>query len=419
MLRTQPAVQPSSALGVCLLAQTVVSRTVAAKATPAAALPLQPQQSPQGALEALRVLAPGTPWSPRFMPGPATIVSSSGLDFIDFIVGMDAREADSRFRDAQTFRTLFPCPNAAPEPPPRTAERRSGSGLNLKQLTSFRDHVTRNLAPTVAHGFVKATAATRQPRASSSSTAAGAGQTAVGSRPGHELSSQQHPSLDHRGQPSRPPPAQPTAVLAGAVNNIVPAESLHGLRPIAADSALPSSLPPLGPVDAKWPSEDLGAATRSPTAASPATLAAVVTAELDSPSPLLDAAPLFAALACGGGSWALLLPTSPHVARGDGAPPGDDTARPAPGEAGGGTAPLPERGPALLPPQPQPSAASGAVVEEQSGTGLTVATAVAAAAAAESAPQRRRRGSRVARVADAGRRGGAGAGAGTMTAAWM
>ncbi|GLC75518.1 hypothetical protein PLESTF_001646700 [Pleodorina starrii] len=337
-----------------------------------------------GALEAPRFQASVVPFPDwRSMPGPSTITQSSGLDFTNFIVGMDAGEAANRFCDAETFRMLVPgatmsarmCDRgptaAASEPPPRTAERRSGSGLNLKQLTSFRDHVTRNLAPTVAHGFVKATAAIRQPRArSSTSTAAGAGQT-----------------------------AQPTAASSGPVNNAVPAERLLGLRPIvaAADSALPSRAQ-LAPVEDRAPSETAnGTATRTAAATAEAAVAAAMTSaaaavELpDSPSPLLDAAPpLFSALACGAGVDS------------------SSTNEPLCSGASSGT---------LLLMLPTSDVEASAAAEALQGMAAAARVAVAASAAS----QRRRRGSRTARVGDAGRRAG-GAGEGTASgggAAWL
>ncbi|GLC37570.1 hypothetical protein PLESTB_001672600 [Pleodorina starrii] len=457
-----PTLPPQSprAPGACSLALSAVPRSrdiITKAASPAsAALVLRSQDDligppfygsshvmHHGALEAPRFQASVVPFPDwRSKPGPSTIAQSSGLDFINFIVGMDAGEAANRFRDAETFRILVPGATmparmsdrdptaAAPEPPPRTAERRSGSGLNLKQLTSFRDHVTRNLAPTVAHGFVKATATTRQSRASSSTSsgAAGAGQT-----------------------------AQPTAASSGPVNNAVPAERLLRLRPIAAaaDSALPSPAAPAGPIEDRAPSETArinAAATRTATrAASPEAAEAAVPAAMasttaaaaelrDSSCPLLDAGPLFSALACGAGvdcsgassgTLLLMLPTSdggcgddaPNAPTAAAAAAAASATRSMGGEAG--------RRPPCCFSSPSSPAADSTVEANAAAAAIPEAPQCRAAAAAarvvaavSAAPQRRRRGSRTARVGDAGRRaGGAGAGEGEGTArggaAWL
>ncbi|GIL69965.1 hypothetical protein Vretimale_10040 [Volvox reticuliferus] len=79
------------------------------------------------------------------------IPASSGLDFID-LVGLDESTVWNRLQDAVTYRVLVGCGPAKEFL--RTATHIHS--FNVKQLKSYRDNVTRNLAPTVARGFANA-----------------------------------------------------------------------------------------------------------------------------------------------------------------------------------------------------------------------------------------------------------------------
>ncbi|PNW86123.1 hypothetical protein CHLRE_02g074200v5 [Chlamydomonas reinhardtii] len=109
--------------------------------------------------------------------GP-TYYESTGLDFID-LVHLDERVVHTRLHEAVLFRTLVcsagatsACPTwrrasftaapTAPAPPAPShtcgapVASAAAEPINVKRLKSYRDHVTRNLAPTVAKGFATA-----------------------------------------------------------------------------------------------------------------------------------------------------------------------------------------------------------------------------------------------------------------------
>ncbi|KAG2425937.1 hypothetical protein HXX76_013310 [Chlamydomonas incerta] len=118
------------------------------------------------------------PAPPPQESGPTFYASSTGLDFID-LVHLDERVVHTRLHEAVLFRTLVcsggansACPTwrrasftAAPiGPAPPAPSQTCGvpvtpaaaEPINVKRLKSYRDHVTRNLAPTVAKGFATA-----------------------------------------------------------------------------------------------------------------------------------------------------------------------------------------------------------------------------------------------------------------------
>ncbi|GLI62430.1 hypothetical protein VaNZ11_005049 [Volvox africanus] len=76
---------------------------------------------------------------------------SSGLDFID-LVGLDDSTVWNRLQDAVTYRVLV---DRGPAKEVLHTATHIES-FNVKQLKSYRDNVTRNLAPTVARGFANA-----------------------------------------------------------------------------------------------------------------------------------------------------------------------------------------------------------------------------------------------------------------------
>ncbi|KAG2488966.1 hypothetical protein HYH03_012583 [Edaphochlamys debaryana] len=147
----------------CTRAVVNPSRVVTARATATLARPVEEAAPAQAAAAAAPVEA-------RVMDdGEVTGPTSSGLDFID-LVHLEPAIVQLCLEDAVTFRNVCDCANPmrmrnsarayehAPSRDNVAARAKSPvpRRFNVNMLANYRDNVTRNLAPTVAHGFANA-----------------------------------------------------------------------------------------------------------------------------------------------------------------------------------------------------------------------------------------------------------------------
>ncbi|GIL59099.1 hypothetical protein Vafri_14052 [Volvox africanus] len=190
------------------------------------------------------------------------VPGSSGLDFID-LVGLDDSTVWNRLQDAVTYRVLVD--RGPAKEVLHTATQ--FESFNIKQLKSYRDNVTRNLAPTVARGFanaargaghvISATPSTASPSAAVFKTAQRAAAPApAGLRPQQEDAATAATPLSMSAQaqaaplPSSQQQGKACSISAG-IGTPLPSISVAGGRPAQRVSASATGLPvqPIQPVE--------------------------------------------------------------------------------------------------------------------------------------------------------------------------